>query len=154
MNAAASSNRLLRDSEYENFASSIQYRLLRLQGELDDDLNECLRLAMLAFLTITFPLPGRPARYPYLASRFRECCCAVEAKTPFLRDLMLWFLIVGAISVYGVDEPWLYQHWQAVVPVMQWHEARRRLQGIMWIDAIHDETGKQAFKALSCYAKV
>lgn len=148
MNTAASSNRL-RDTDFQNFTFSIQYRLLQLQGVLDNVLDECLRLTMLAFLTIMFPLPGRPARYPYLASRFRECCCSVDAATPALQDLMLWFLIVGAISIYGVDVPWLRERWQTVVPRMAWREARQRLQDIMWIDTIHDKTGRQAFEAMT-----
>jgi hypothetical protein len=149
MNAATGSNRRLRDTEFQNFTCSIQYRLLQLQSTLDDILGECLRLAMLAFLTTTFQIPGTKVRYQYLASRFRECCRAVEAATPQLQDLMLWLLMVGTISVYGVDEPWLRERWQADVPGLVWPEARRRLQEIMWIDAIHDEPERYAFEAMS-----
>ena len=149
MNAATGSNRRLRDTEFQNFTCSIQYRLLQLQGTLDDILGECFRLAMLAFLTTTFQIPGKKVRYPYLASRFRECCRTVEAATPQLQDLMLWLLMVGAISVYSVDEPWLRERWQAEVLGLVWPEARRLLQEIMWIDAIHDKPGRYAFEVMS-----
>jgi hypothetical protein len=145
MNAATGSNRRLRDTEFQNFICSIQYRLLQLQSTLDGTLGECLRLAMLAFLTTTFQIPGTKVQYPYLASRFRECYCVVEAATSQLQNLVLWLLTVAAISVYGVDEPWLRERWQVDVPSLVWPEARRRLQEIMWIDAIHDEPGRYAF---------
>jgi hypothetical protein len=105
MNAATGSNRRLRDTGFRNFICSIRHRLLRLQSTLDGILGGCLRLAMLVFLATTFPVSGTKVRYPYLASRFRECCRAVEAATPQLQDLMLWLLTVGATSIYGVDEP-------------------------------------------------
>jgi hypothetical protein len=63
---------------------------------------------------------------------------------------MLWFLTVGAISVFGVGEPWLRERRQAEVPSqMTWDEARQRLKDIMWINAIHDQPGQQAFKILN-----
>jgi hypothetical protein len=152
MNAAAGSNRRLRlrDTEFQNIICSTQYRLLRLQGTLDNIISECLRLAMLAFLTTTFQVPGMKFRHPYLARRFRECCRAVEAATPQLRDLMLWLLTIGAISVYDVvDEPWLHERWKIDVPDVEWPEARRRMKEIMWIDIIHDEPAKYIFKMMS-----
>lgn len=66
-----------------------------------------------------------------------------------LQNLVLWLLTVTAIFVYGVDEPWLRERWQVGVPSLVWPEARRRLQEIMWIDAIHDEAGRYAFVVMS-----
>ena len=149
INAATSSNRRLRDTDFQRFTCSIRYRLLQLQGMLDDTFSECFRLGMLAFLTTTFPIPGQKIRYPYLTSRFHQCCAAVEAATPHLQDLMLWLLTVGAISVYSVDEPWLRERWQVDVPDLIWPEARRRLQEIVWIDVIHDKPGRYVFEAMS-----
>lgn len=56
---------------------------------------------------------------------------------------------MGAISAYGVDEPWLRERWQADVPGLVWPKAPRLLQEIMWIDVIHDEPGRYAFEAMS-----
>src|SRR5438309_315364 len=80
MNAATGSNQRLRDTEFQNFICSIQYGQLQLQSTLDDVLGECLYLIMLAFLTATFQIPGTKVRYPYLVSRFRECCCAGQCR--------------------------------------------------------------------------
>jgi hypothetical protein len=95
INATTSSNRRLRDTEFQSFTYSIQCQLQQLQSMLDDILGECLRLAMLAFLTTTFQIPGMEVQYPYLTNRFRECCSTVEAATPQLQDLTFWLLTVG-----------------------------------------------------------
>ncbi|KAH8678172.1 hypothetical protein BX600DRAFT_146448 [Xylariales sp. PMI_506] len=136
------------DVEYQAVISSVQHRLLQLQGTLNDIHSECVRLALLALLTTTFQLHGRRMRYPYLADRFRECYCALEASTPELRGMMLWLLVVGTMSVYSSDEPWLRERRVADVPELSWDEARRRLKGIIWIDAIHDVPGRQAYRQL------
>jgi len=152
LNTGTASHRRLSTTELQNRICSVPYRLLRMQGNLDNILAECLRLAMLAFLATTClsPVPGTEVRYPYLARCFRECCDPLETSTPHLRDLMLWLLTVGAISLFGATEPWLRERWQAEVPSrMTWDEARQRLKDIMWINAIHDQPGQQAFKILN-----
>ncbi|KAH6646693.1 hypothetical protein BKA67DRAFT_663094 [Truncatella angustata] len=144
-------------AEFQNVLCSVQYRLVQLRGSLGDIPAECLRLAMLAFLTTTFRVPGQSSRYPHLAGRFRECCLALEVATPQLRDLTLWFLIVGAMALYDggeeeeeEEQEWLRRRWSGCVPDdMTWSRARVRLKNIMWIDAIHDWSGERAFMALS-----
>ena len=146
LNTALVSKRRMRDTEFQNFICAIQYRLLQLQGTLDDIIGECFRLGMLAFLTTTFQIPGKKVRYPYLTSRFRECCTAMEADTPQLQELKLWLLMVGSISVFSADEQWLRERWP---PGWVWSKARQRLQEILWINAIHHEPGRHAFEAMS-----
>jgi hypothetical protein len=58
MNAATGCSQRLQDTEFQNFICSIQYWQQQLQSTLDDILGECLRLAMLAFLTTAFRSPG------------------------------------------------------------------------------------------------
>ena len=57
MNAVTSSAQRLPDIEFQNYPCYIYYRLLQLQGTLDDALGECFRLAMLIFLTTTSLIP-------------------------------------------------------------------------------------------------
>lgn len=153
VNAAISTNQPLGDAEFENSICCFQYRLLQLQGTLNHDiLSECLRLAMLAFLTTACRIVGHRPQYPYVASRFRHCCCAIDTKILMLqipRDLSLWLLTVGVMSVWDVDEPWLRKRWQVDVSAdLEWPEARRRLQEILWIDAMHDRPGTNSFEAM------
>ena len=138
--------------------SSIQSRLLRLDGELVDTLSECIRLAMLAFLTTTFQVPGERRVLPYgpLAVGFRDSCRAVDASVPDIRDIFFWVLMVGAISVLAVDgpdgpdEPWLLPKWDIVSgPEGSWEAARDRLHAVMWVDCFHDELGREAFTKLT-----
>jgi hypothetical protein len=150
LNAGSATQRHLSATNFQNRICSVQYRLLRLQGNLDNIIAESLRLAMLAFLATTFQVPGTNLRYPYLARCFRECCGAIEISAPHLRDLMLWLLTVGAISLFSAAEPWLSERWQAEIPPqMTWDEARQHLKNMLWINAIHDQPGQQAFKVLN-----
>ena len=141
------------ESEFQTAICSFQYRLLQLQATLDTVLSECLRLAMLAFLITTFQFPGVRAQYPYLADRLRECCLAIEVGAkPEQRDLMRWLLVIGAISVFDLEEDteqWMLERWKTEVGSVGWEEARVRLKEIMWIDALQDGIGKKAFERMN-----
>ena len=150
LNAGTIDQQTLPAMEFQDRICSIQYRLLGLQGNLESTISEALRLGMLALLATTIQVPGAGLRYPYLSRRFQKCCGAIETSEPHLRNLMLWFLTVGAISLFGAAEPWLRERWRAEVPSQTtWEEARLRLKGMMWIDTIHDEPGQSAFERLS-----
>jgi hypothetical protein len=150
LNGATANKQRHRVAEFQDVVCSVQYRLMQLQGALDDIIAECLRLAMLAFVTTMFQLPYRRMPYPYLADRLRECCRAIESDTPQMRDLMLWLLIVGGISVFDVDdEPWMSERLRVDLPSVAWPEARARLKQVMWMDALHDKIGKDVFEALT-----
>ncbi|KAK4044293.1 hypothetical protein C8A01DRAFT_31610 [Parachaetomium inaequale] len=141
---------LLRDTEYQNYICSIQYRLLRLQGKLGSILDESARLAMLAFLTTTFQVAGQRAPYPHLERRFREFCRATDAEAP--SEVTLWLLIVGAMAVFhidGEDAGWMAELWRAHIPAgWDWAEAHKRLREFPWIAVLHDQAGRAAFEAL------
>ncbi|KAL2830525.1 hypothetical protein BDW59DRAFT_141066 [Aspergillus cavernicola] len=140
------------ESEYLAAICSFQYRLLQLQGLVNDRISECLRLAMLAFLVTTFQFPGVRARYPYLADQLREWCHALNVKgCTKLQELMRWILIVGAISVFDLEaetEQWMGEKWRISVDA-GWEEVRMQLRQIMWIDALQDTIGQTAFIELS-----
>ncbi|KAK0721121.1 hypothetical protein B0H67DRAFT_484487 [Lasiosphaeris hirsuta] len=149
LNTKTASCRRLDVAVFQARVCSIQYRLLWLQGTLDDCLAECLRLAMLAFLATTFHVPLAVAQYPYLANHYRESCAAMGARN--LENLPLWFLMVGALSVFGVEDAWLQERWRAEVPPqLAWDEARLQLRDIMWIDTIHNQPGERVFQILKC----
>jgi hypothetical protein len=145
----------MRDSDFKLVISRIQYRLLSLSNTLDDSLSECLRLAMLAFLACAFEIPEKSGRrYPYLSQTFRTSCLAIldDARiSEMWPNLVIWLLMVGAMSLYGVDEDWLCNKWRAVVPATAtWNDTRARLKGLLWIDVLHDKLGEETFQALSC----
>ncbi|KAK0703083.1 hypothetical protein B0T26DRAFT_876230 [Lasiosphaeria miniovina] len=150
LNAAAESPTPLYAVEFQDQICSVQYRLLGLQGCLDDALAECLRLAMLAFLSTTSQVPGTRGHYPYLSRRFRETYDAVRTSAPQLQGLVLWVLTIGAISIFDVVDPWLRGRWKAEVsPDMSWRDARQCLVGFPWIDYIHDQAALAVFEMLN-----
>lgn len=150
LNATGRTERALTYAEYQAVLCCLQYRLLQLQGNMTNVFDECVRLGSLAFLTTVFQLSRGEDRYLFLSKRLKQCCCALEISKPQQKDWMLWLLLTGAISLYGVDVSWLRDRWQANIPTgMTWPEARLRLKKILWIDVMHDKLGKYAFHVLS-----
>ena len=142
--------RRLQDSDFKLAICSIQYRLLSLENSVNGSMAECLRLAMLVFLTTTFEIPERAGqRYPYLSDRFRESCCGISAEGPkseAWNDFMMWLLIIGGVSLFGVDEVWLRELWEKVFPSNEtWQTVRDRVKKFLWIDVLHDKLGKEMF---------
>lgn len=144
---------------FQNPICTLQYRLWALQGKLaphDNNIAESFRLAMLAFLGSTFRVNGIFFQYTYLESALRGCCAAMESSIPssHRQNLMLWMLMMGAISVYGFDMvsyTWIRARWRAEngPERVDWGEMRKRFRKIAWIDSIHDQPGRQAFDVLS-----
>lgn len=156
INAAHGTGQRLSTEGYHTAVCSFQYRLLQLHGCLEDTLSECVRLTLLAFLITTFQTPGIRAKYPYLADCLRKSFVAVPINEGHgFRELMRWILIVGAVSVFDIeDERWMVQRWEDTVngEDMTWEEARAGLRDIMWIDPLQDQLGRTAFEELNrCY---
>ncbi|CAH0054446.1 unnamed protein product [Clonostachys solani] len=66
-----------------------QYRLWQLQGTMSDILGECLRVAMLSFLTTMFSLMNKRIGYDHATNQLRVLCCAIEVSTQQLHPVML-----------------------------------------------------------------
>jgi hypothetical protein len=148
--------KLLSAFEVQNQIISLQYRLLNVQDGSNNILTECLRLSMLGFfLTMSmFQSPTVKADYPYLAKRFRECCELIRTSQINCGDIMMWALMIGAVVVFDVMDPWLHEIWEAEVRnQLTWGEARRRLQDVLWINEIHDIPGQEAFTILNLKEK-
>ncbi|KAL3444277.1 hypothetical protein BJX65DRAFT_311055 [Aspergillus insuetus] len=75
----------------------------------------------------TFQFPGARGGYPYLTVRFRECC------------------------QQSMNEQWMWERWRKDVDQLDWKATRERLREIMWIDAMQDALGRDAFKQLNKY---
>lgn len=153
INAAHTTRQRRSTDEYHTAVCSFQYRLLQLNGCLEDTLSECLRLTLLAFLITTFQTPGIRAKYPYLADCLRESFLAVPVpQGRGFKELMRWILIVGAVSVFDVKDEWEWmgQRWgDAAEENMSWEEVRAGLKDIMWIDPLQDKLGRAAFEELN-----
>jgi hypothetical protein len=119
----------------------------------EDGLSESIRLGMLAFLSTLVSIPGKRVPYPYLERLFRaELERHYRGRGPDHGDgnvILLWLLMMGAMSVLSPDEPWLRDGWHSVSRNGQdWDVVRAQLRRMIWINNIHDEAGKEAFEKL------
>lgn len=149
LNLLKANKQKISQNAFQNKLCLLQSRLLGLQGKMQSILAECLRLAMLAYLTTTFQIPWNAVRYPFLAKNFRTCYSALGSPESQSQGIRLWFLTIGAISLYGLHDPWLRERWQADIPrPRQWREAEQILRQFPWVDAIHGRLAESAFNVL------
>ncbi|KAH8811253.1 hypothetical protein F5884DRAFT_269332 [Xylogone sp. PMI_703] len=145
----------LRTMELQEHVNSIQTRLLQLDGMLDHGLGEIARLAMLAFLLVTFTFPYNKEQLRYLADRFYCSYLKIETPSAELSHFILWFLMIGFMTVFDVEEYQLRSHWVALNgQEMSWKEMRQCLQSIMWIGHIHDISGQRIYSQLAPHKPV
>jgi hypothetical protein len=133
--------------------SSVQSRLLLLKDLLTgaSAVDEAMCLAMLAFMTTTFQIPGRKVPYVDLKRRLRNAVERARAEQGG-SEVEVWVLVVGAISVLdtGEDEAWMVKKWAEVAEYdVEWEKVRAGLQRVLWIDCIHDRLGREAFDRMT-----
>ncbi|KAK9351077.1 hypothetical protein V1523DRAFT_417882 [Lipomyces doorenjongii] len=130
----------------------VHSNLIELEGRLENQLSECLRLGMMAFLATTFRLPDLYEQYycKALANKLQLSYATTKASTPDLhRAIDIWLILVCLISTDNVDERYTCTSWKAIATGgLSWNETRRYLKEVMWIDAFHDDIGRRAFDAL------
>lgn len=149
INEASRSKQPLDGDVFQNSVSSIQARLLHLQDSLGNTLGEGLRLGMLALLTTMFRVPSQKVPFKNFERRLRNVCHAIEPSTWVMREVLLWFLMVGSMTVLDVEESWVREKWRVVADSsFSWDDIRRRLRGTMWIDCINEDLGRRTFLQL------
>jgi hypothetical protein len=126
--------------------------LIKLDGQLEDKLSECLRLGMMAFFATTFRLPGL-YEHPCcksLANQLQLSYAAVKALTPdFQETIDTWLMLVCLITNDNINELHIWPSWKAIaIRGPSWNKIREKLKQVMWIDAFHDDLGRRAFEAL------
>jgi hypothetical protein len=126
--------------------------LIELEGQLKNELSECLRLGMMAFLATTFRLQGSYKQYycKSLANRLQLSYATTKASTPDLPEAMdIWLILVLLISTDDVHEPYISASWEATAAHrLSWNETSRHLKQVMWIDSVHDDLGRRIFETL------
>jgi hypothetical protein len=113
-----------------------------LDGTLEDPTQELIRLSLLAFLATTFKTPGRAIPYGWIANQIAKTYIEIDTSLVSLDyALRLWVLVIAAISVTGVAELWLQLAWKEHLLDLEWHEIKKDLMSIMWVECIHDGPG-------------
>ncbi|KAH7093436.1 hypothetical protein FB567DRAFT_544790 [Paraphoma chrysanthemicola] len=135
---------------FQDVLSSLQSRLLHLEGGLEDPSQELIRLSLLAFLATTFKTPGRKIPYGWIANRISEKYTTANISSSKLTDsLRIWILLITAISVTDVEQPWLQVAWQELSLALDWESVKSELMSVMWIECIHDGPGAVAYHRLA-----
>jgi hypothetical protein len=126
--------------------------LIELEGRLKNELSECLRLGMMAFLATTFRLQGSYEKYysKSLANELQLSYATAKASTPDLpKTIDIWLILLLLISTDDIDELYMCASWEAAeARRLSWNETCRHLKQVMWIDSVHDDLGRRAFEAL------
>jgi hypothetical protein len=126
--------------------------LIELEGQLNSELSECLRLGMMVFLATTF---RRPHSYeqPYCrnrASKLQFLYAATKNSNPGLpQSINFWLTLVCLISTNNIEESQVWASWKSIVlRGMSWDEIRKQVKQVMWLDPFHDDLGRRAFETL------
>lgn len=148
INLVAESRHRISTEVFLDTMASVMYRLLDMSFEAGSA-NEAIRLGLLAFSSSIF-LQWRQLglSYAHLATSYRNCIGKLETQH-LSPQLLLWLLMIGAISVFdGTDDEWL-KPWLCVVinycEIENWRDVQDLLKSFMWIGLVHDEPGKNVF---------
>jgi hypothetical protein len=143
---------------YQEILISVCYRLLHACPfgvyELETIQESALSLGLLAFMTTMLFQHGRSQRLPYelLASLLRNLLLDEKNASSIEGKTSLWLLFVGGISVLGVeDRDWLIPRIKASLRALHlssWKDALDEIKQFPWISVIHDQPGKQIWKAV------
>lgn len=134
---------------------AVMYRLLSMTSFEAGSTEEAIRLGLLTFSSIIF-LPWKQIgiSYDHLASTYKGCLAKMRCST-IPAPLLLWLLMVGAVSVFGnADDEWL-KPWLRVIidlaEVESWIDMQEILRSLMWIGLVHDVPGKDVFDSAIIY---
>ncbi|MBV36668.1 MAG: hypothetical protein CMP47_14640 [Rickettsiales bacterium] len=135
---------------------SVGYRLIRfhpLCGPcLEDKLSSAFHIGLTSLLTTLFLRLGgrRFLRYSPVTERLKEVIESGLDEDD--RDLMLWLLFIGRVSVLeGPDQDWIVPRIrQAVLSlgITSWAGVHRCILQFPWINALHDKAGKALWESV------
>lgn len=130
--------------------ASVIYRLIDMTKFKSDSTEEVIRLGLLAFSTSVFlQWKQLGLSYNHLATAYRNSLA--ELPCPNIPpQFLLWFSMVGAVSVFGCDdEKWLRPRLRANIDSIggleSWTDMQELLESFMWIGLVLDKPGKEVF---------
>lgn len=130
--------------------ASVIYRLLDMTKFKANSTEEAIRLGLLAFSSSVFlQWKQLGLSYNYLATTYRERLAESRCQN-VPPKLLLWLLVVGAVSVFGCeDEKWLRPRLRANIDsiggLKSWTDVQDVLKSFMWIGLVLDEPGIEVF---------
>lgn len=128
---------------------AVTYRLLYMRfatGSLD----EAVRLGMLAFCHHTF-MQWQDIKPPnrYFPRFFRSCILAFKDLHGDFSSLILWLLMIAAISLFDVaEEAWLREclnEYMDRCHVKTWDDMQAILKSFLWLKILDEEPGMSIY---------
>ena len=151
INFAVNSELRISTETFLDTMTSVVYRLLDMHFEIGSR-DEAIRLGLLAFLCGVFlQWKHLGMSYAHFTSKLRSCLSGMASEC-MSSELMVWLLMVGAVSVLDeIDEPWLKPLLRVNIglcAIDQWSEMQRLLKDFMWIGLVYDKPGKRVFDSI------
>ncbi|GKU08085.1 unnamed protein product [Fusarium langsethiae] len=141
------------DLMWANFQSQIndiQTQLLQPNNDYAD-VDEALRLGMLAFLTTFSRSPIQRPRLPELQKQFETIYTTMQGQNGNHKTFTIWVMMMGILSAVDVWDPPVGDLWDATVDTdISWETVRDMIlaEDLPWIELIHDGPAKKAFAYL------
>jgi len=127
--------------------STIQTQLLSLEENDLSDMEEALRLGILAFLTTLSLSPIRRLHLPRLCNQLETSYTLQHNNKAFT----IWLVMMGLLSTVEVSNHVVRDLWDRLVDAgLSWADARAMMvdEHLPWIGFIHDEPAKKLFNRL------
>jgi hypothetical protein len=147
-NSAIESKQYISIDTYLDTMASVIYRLFNMQFRSGSS-SEAIRLGLLAFSASVFlQWKTLGLSYAHLTSEFKSCLIDL-APSSTSSQLLLWLLMVGAVSVFEpVNDAWLKPLLivnMDLCEITLWVEMQDLLNSFMWIGLVHDKPAKRVF---------
>lgn len=132
--------------------TSVMYRLLQ-TSFAGGVINKAVHLGLQAFSYHLF-MQWQDIKLPYrhFPNNYQECIRSLKAIDTASPQLMLWLLMIGAVSLFNIsDETWLGEYLREYIDICQiktWKEMQDTLESYMWIVALDGQLGKQIYDEL------
>jgi len=154
INFAVDSGQRISTESFLDTMASVVYPLLDMcfEGSSSD---EAIRLGLLALSCSVFlQWKQLGMSYPHFTSVFRGCLTRLTY-SHISSQLLLWLLMVGAVSVCeATDDGWLKPLLLVNIGLCEidsWSKMQDLLKSFIWIGLVHDKPGKGIFDSTIIY---
>ncbi|KIN08820.1 hypothetical protein OIDMADRAFT_175530 [Oidiodendron maius Zn] len=156
INFAVQSEQRISTETFLDTMASVIYRLLDMRFDANSK-NEAIRLSLLAFSSSIFLHWKRfGMSYPHLVSVYKDCLARMTL-SEIPPQLLLWILVVGAISILdAANIEWLNPVLLTNIDICEiesWNTMQDLLKSFIWIGLIHDKPGKEVFDTALSYRR-
>ncbi|KAF3916007.1 hypothetical protein AA313_de0210022 [Arthrobotrys entomopaga] len=151
MNVTYGTDNKLPQNTLLNTMTSIMYRLIDMHFS-PNSMDETIRLGLLAFCSHVF-LRWQTVRlgYTHLPYAYKSSLVNLNFSKDFSPQVMLWLLMVGAISIFERDDDVWLKPWLKVnidlCGVKNWGEMRDKLKELMWVELVQDGAGEEVYNS-------